>query len=140
MFKSTRNKGFQMTFKNGITISVQFGYMNYCSRKNEYPFDSTKLEEQDEMRQPFIESETAEIAIWDKEGKWFKFETDEVKGWVDTDEVATWIKITSESSNLHQLELYAKINKIYMMNHHDEPEFDSAGFTYDDNFEDGLGY
>jgi hypothetical protein len=29
-FKSTENKGFQMTFENGWTISVQFGYGNYC--------------------------------------------------------------------------------------------------------------
>jgi hypothetical protein len=29
-FKSTNNKGFQMTFENGWTISVQFGYGNYC--------------------------------------------------------------------------------------------------------------
>jgi hypothetical protein len=33
-FKSTNNKGFQMTFENGWTISVQFGYGNYCSHRN----------------------------------------------------------------------------------------------------------
>jgi hypothetical protein len=34
MLKSTKNKGFSLTFENGITISVQFGSSNYCERKN----------------------------------------------------------------------------------------------------------
>ena len=107
MFKSTRNKGFQMTFKNGITISVQFGFMNYCSRKNEYPYDSTKLEEQDEMRQHIIESNTAEIAIWDKNGTWFDFGDDTVKGHVDTDEVARWIAVCSDVADMDHLRIKA---------------------------------
>lgn len=138
MIKSTKNKGFHMTFKNGITISVQFGYTNYCSRKSEYPFDSSKLEEQDEMRQHIIESETAEVAIWDKEGKWFKFETDTVKGWVDANTVAQWINIASSAHDMKHLTELAIMNELM---EDQGPEFDSAGFTYDDNFEDGdRGY
>lgn len=30
MLKSTLNKGFQMEFKNGYEISIQFGNGNYC--------------------------------------------------------------------------------------------------------------
>ena len=33
-FISTHNKGFNMTFENGISISVQWGSMNYCERRN----------------------------------------------------------------------------------------------------------
>ena len=36
MFKITRGTGFQMTFENGWTISVQFGYGNYCDN-NRHP-------------------------------------------------------------------------------------------------------
>ena len=31
--RSTERKGFQMTFKNGITVSVQWGNENYCDNK-----------------------------------------------------------------------------------------------------------
>ena len=114
MFKSTRNKGFHMTFKNGITISVQFGHANYCSRRNDHPYDSTKFEEMDEMRQPIIESNTAEIAIWDKEGKWFDFGSDTVKGWIDTNEVAQWINIASFAIDLKELKELAIMNKLLL--------------------------
>lgn len=33
-FRITRGEGFQITFENGWTVSVQFGYGNYCSRKS----------------------------------------------------------------------------------------------------------
>jgi hypothetical protein len=62
MFKTNQNKGFTMTFKNGITISVQFGAGNYCERR------SMTAPIQGEMKMNMVESKTAEIAIWDKEG------------------------------------------------------------------------
>lgn len=34
MFKITGSKGFHITFKNDVTVSVQFGWGNYC---NTYP-------------------------------------------------------------------------------------------------------
>lgn len=34
MFRITDNKGFQITFKNGYTISCQFGTSNYCDRRS----------------------------------------------------------------------------------------------------------
>ena len=40
---------------------------------------------------PDEESNNAEIAIWNKDGKWFNFGSDMVKGWVDVNEVAEWI-------------------------------------------------
>ena len=33
-FEATQNKGFRMTFENGFAISVQWGTMNYCEKKN----------------------------------------------------------------------------------------------------------
>ena len=87
MFKSTRNHGFQMTFENGITISVQFGAGNYCERKGA----TVSYRGDMDAATPIVESNNAEIAIWDKDGKWFNFGSDTVKGWVDANEVAEWI-------------------------------------------------
>lgn len=107
MFTSTRNHGFQMEFNNKITISVQFGAGNYCERKN-VPFIG-------DMDVPLVRSNDAEIAIWNKEGKWFNFDDDEVKGHVDTDEVAKWIVMCSSATDLDDLKMLSKFpnDKIY---------------------------
>jgi len=86
MFVSTGNKGFQMVFENGWTISVQFGYGNYCDN-NHHPegFDFAKKTE-------IVKSSDAEIAIWDKDGEWFDFGGDTIKGYCTADEVADWIE------------------------------------------------
>jgi len=97
MFKTNQNKGFTMTFKNGITISVQFGAGNYCERRN------LTAPIQGEMQMNTVESKTAEIAIWDKEGTWFSFGHDTVKGWVEADEVATWIIFCTAATSLYDL-------------------------------------
>ena len=59
-----QNKGFRLTY-NGITISVQFGPGNYCSKQDltTYSFDAP-------MKQTEWESPNAEIAIWDVDGNW----------------------------------------------------------------------
>ena len=85
MIKSTYNHGFQLTFENGLTISVQFGSGNYCDRCSfNLVFDS-------EMQTNIVKSENAEIAIWDQNNNWFNFGNDTVKGWVKPDEIADWI-------------------------------------------------
>lgn len=80
-----RNKnglsGFRMSFANGWTVSVQFGFGNYC--ENKYKINE---KESDERR-----SKDAEIAAWDANGAWYKFEFDDVKGWCTADEVAQFI-------------------------------------------------
>ena len=89
MLKITRGTGFQMTFENGWTISVQFGYANYCDN-NRHPdgFDFGK-------NLDIVQSSDAEIAIWDSKGSWYTFEGgEEVKGHCSADEVATWIEFT----------------------------------------------
>ncbi len=45
------NEGFQMTFENGCTISVQFGKHTYSDQGQT----------------------TAEVAAWDNKGTWFMF-------------------------------------------------------------------
>lgn len=81
-FLSTENRGFQLTFNNGWTISVQYGNGNYCSNRN--------VETKDEM---FVESVTAEIAIWDANKKDYDFGDRQLcLGWLTTDEVADWIE------------------------------------------------
>ena len=89
-FKSTGNRGFQMTFENGWTISVQFGYGNYCDNgRHPDGWDFGK-------KQEVTESSDAEIAIWDANGEWYDFGSDTVKGYCSADEVATWIKFTAD--------------------------------------------
>ena len=72
--KDTFYEGFTMTFANGYTISVQFGNGNYCSRD-----DNNR-------------AKTAEIAIWDKDGTWYNFGSDTVKGYCSPDEIVTWMR------------------------------------------------
>lgn len=92
-FAITGNKGFRMTFSNGITASVQFGPANYCDVRS-YSVDSIEAP----MKSPSQcwDSETAEVAAWDRDGNWvtkeiFPDECDDVKGWVTTDEVVAFL-------------------------------------------------
>ena len=86
MFKSTSNKGFQLTFENGWTISVQFGYGNYCDNyRHPDGWDFSK-------KQEVTQSSDAEIAIWDANGEWYNFGSDTVKGYCSANEVAEWIE------------------------------------------------
>ena len=89
MFKSTLHKGFQITFENGYTISVQWGTGNYC--ENNRP----SVDHSDQLvwlkRSPEYSSPDAEIAIWNKDNVWYDFGYDTVKGYCSADEVADWI-------------------------------------------------
>ena len=49
-FQATTNKGFRMTFDNGFSISVQWGSMNYCERRN------YSDEYKSELREDFIKT------------------------------------------------------------------------------------
>jgi hypothetical protein len=87
MFILTKNKGFHITFKNGCTISVQFGSHNYCGN---YP-DSIFFKFGQKDQQPEKGVEDCEIAIWDKNDKWITREIcnndDDVMGFVKPDEL-----------------------------------------------------
>lgn len=74
------HRGFQMTFENGWTISVQFGEGNYCSGR----------EEKDTGISSAV---SAECAVWDSNGKWYRLsEHDDVKGHMTTNEVGQLIQ------------------------------------------------
>lgn len=76
LMKTDFNTGFQMTFENGWTVSVQWGPSNYIAD-----------------RQCGNDSVNAEIAAWDKDGAWYRSydQNDNVKGWFKADEVAEFM-------------------------------------------------
>lgn len=82
MFAITRAKGFHMTFANGWTVSVQFGYENYCDNRD---IGSVLL--------PTCQSKNAEIAAWSKDGEWHDFGSDTVKGYVDANDVLEFMNM-----------------------------------------------
>ena len=61
-FISTERKGFKMTFKNGLTISVQWGAINYCDNKV-FVIDPLGLDNELKPSNQDMESNTAEVAI-----------------------------------------------------------------------------
>ena len=92
MFKVFPNKGFQMTFKNGWTVSVMFGSGNYCEMK----YDIYWTSENGVKAKRSHESKDAEIAAWDFDGNWFDFGCDTVDGYISADEVGEFINKIKE--------------------------------------------
>ncbi len=96
-FRITSGKGFSMGFENGLAISVQFGYGNYCGNRNKHIKPN-----------PYChECSTAEIAIYPQNGKgWLtnkflpKKRGVDVVGWVTPDEVASLIRRVQQSKIL----------------------------------------
>lgn len=97
MFKATEGKGFQMTFENGWTVSVQFGPGNYCENKM---LDFIDFANKEFANKTSLTSKDAEIAAWDKEGNWYNFGNDTVSGYMSTEEVADFIKLISRFDKL----------------------------------------
>jgi hypothetical protein len=88
MIRITGGKGFQMTFENGVTISVQFGWGNYHDNREMFPGPDYA---ETDRRIGEAGSPNAEIAIWNAEDVWFNFGGDTVAGWVEPDDIAKWI-------------------------------------------------
>ena len=102
-FVSTQNKGFNMTFENGISISVQWGVGNYCSRKNDGEFGES-------MKGQFWESTSAEIMISGKDGIVLGNDNS-VAGWLSSGKVADCINACSQARNVSHLnQLLKRIN------------------------------
>lgn len=78
MFNITQRKGFHMTFENGYTVSVQFGYGNYSANRYDCKYG-----------EDVPPSKTAEFAAWDANNNWVRFdgENDDVIGYITADEV-----------------------------------------------------
>jgi hypothetical protein len=79
-FNDEWRKGFHVKFANGWTVSVQFGRGNYC--ENRCANKNT--------------SSDAEIAAWNKEGKWYRFDGDDVKGYCKPEEVVQFMQMISQ--------------------------------------------
>lgn len=79
--------GFQLTFANGLTISVQFGRGNYCNNRQCQPNPS--------------KCSNAEVAIWDANDDGYTFPDGRTAdGWVSADDVAKWIYAVQSATNL----------------------------------------
>jgi hypothetical protein len=79
----TSNFGYHIKFVNGATVSVQFGYGNYC--ENRHDFLCSKSDDTSKFTGEF---ETAEIAAWDETGEMFQLSSgDTVLGWQTPEQV-----------------------------------------------------
>lgn len=76
--------GFSMKFANGNTVSVQWHHGSYAESR--------------EKPEGTPESETAEIAAWNADGDWHKFNSDTVDGWETAEEVATFINFVANNT------------------------------------------
>lgn len=79
MFRITDGKGFQMTFANGCTVSVQWGPQNYCENYRAMFAHPVRSED--------WKSKDAEVAAWDAQNRWHDFGSDTVRGRMSVDEV-----------------------------------------------------
>jgi len=90
MFSAMNNKGFQITFENGNTVSVQWGPSNYCELMDERgrnaPFDAPM-----QCVDSGWKAKSVEVAAWNKDGEWHNCGSDQVKGWLTPDQVAEFI-------------------------------------------------
>jgi hypothetical protein len=88
-FCITSGRGFHMTFPNGMTVSVQFGPLNYCQNREE-PFAS-------EQEAGANGCEEAEVAVIRRDGTMLRLsEHDTVRGWVNPTGVLEIMKIAAE--------------------------------------------
>jgi hypothetical protein len=98
-FKITGSKGFHITFPNGVTLSTQFGWGNYCENYNNEEISIFRSLNNENM--PDVESNDCEVAIWvgksdDGTHKWITNECefceseDSVEGHVKIDK---WLNI-----------------------------------------------
>ena len=81
MFRINDNKGFQITFDNGYTVSVQFGPGNYGSNRNLDPMS------RDYAHSDGASAVTAETALLDPNGDFVPYGGDDVQGYRNVGEV-----------------------------------------------------
>ena len=94
MFSSSGNQGFQLTFENGNTVSVQWGTCNYCDP--EHP-EGRGAHPDTPMKAQTWKSTTAEVAAWNADGDWHNFGYDQVEGWQSTDEVLEFVSFVANN-------------------------------------------
>ena len=91
-FRITGGKGFHVSFANGYTVSVQFGYGNYCDeRGSDHGGDIRDILEWDRKKGARGDS-TAEVAVFDPDGVLLPIgDNDSVIGWQTPEQVAAII-------------------------------------------------
>lgn len=67
MFKITLGRGFQITFENGWTVSVQFGPYTYCLNRD-YPLSANQSYTRANIDAGEHGCADAEVAWWPKDG------------------------------------------------------------------------
>ena len=87
MFRINDNKGFQITFDNGYTVSVQFGPGNYSSNYN--------LSMLDNINKPMTAT-LAETALIDPNGDFVAYKDDDVQGYQSTADVLELLDYASK--------------------------------------------
>ena len=93
MISVNENQGFRMTFRNGWTVSVQFGPGNYCDNKDRLVVQGWRP---GEKRTEGLECANAEIAAFNDGGEvWHKFEHDTVSGYCQPNEIADFIALVA---------------------------------------------
>lgn len=86
-------RGFRLTFENGWSISIQWGWASYCRNYPGRLLDGGP---------PVEESHDAEIAAWDMQERWLDFdemthaENSAVLGFQTCDDVLKWIDQISQ--------------------------------------------
>lgn len=89
MFKTCNNSGFHLTFKNGITVSVQWGEGCYATG-----VDSISTG---------VEARSAEVMIWDGNEHTLTFDTGDTLGYLSPDRVAVLIANAAAAVGLDDL-------------------------------------
>ncbi len=87
MFRINDNKGFQITFDNGYTVSVQFGPGHYGSNYN--------ADFLAEMGKPQTAT-TVETALIDPSGDFVAYQGEDVQGYVNADSVLELLNYASK--------------------------------------------
>lgn len=85
----SQNKGFQLKFANGFTVSVQFGPYNYCANRDLPPQTFSG----DRAASSVPDSKDAEVAVFHPNGAFLLMQNvgDSVRGWVTPDDVVRLI-------------------------------------------------
>ena len=123
-FEISNQKGFQITYKNGYTVSVQFGGGNYCTNRD------LPIEDYGKSVPP---SDTAETALMTKDG-FVSYQGDDVQGYMSPPEVLK-LMVHAESLPIYD-ELAAFVSG---QNPQEEKEGSFYGYKEkNDNFVPGL--
>lgn len=87
MFRINDNRGFQIQFDNGYTVSVQFGPGNYSSNYN--------LSMLDNINKPMTAT-LAETALIAPDGSFVAYKDDDVQGYQDAASVLELLDYASK--------------------------------------------